>query len=78
MFHAHLQKSVNFLLLDEGFYIDQEFLFVCFFSLGLYLLHVEVPRLGAELELQLLAYDTTIATQDPNTTACGNTRSPIH
>ena len=26
---------------------------------------MEVPRLGVELELQLLAYTTAIATQDP-------------
>ena len=36
-------------------------LFVCLFSfLGLHLLHVEVPRLGIEMQLQLLA-DTTAA-----------------
>ena len=38
------------------------FLFFCF--LGLYLQHMEVPRLGVELKLQLLAYTTAIATQD--------------
>ena len=27
---------------------------------------MEVPRLGVELELQLLAYATATATQDPN------------
>ena len=27
---------------------------------------MEVPRLGVELELQLLAYTTTTATQDPS------------
>ena len=32
--------------------------------LGLHLQHMEVPRLGVESELQLLAYTTTIATQD--------------
>ena len=34
-----------------------------FLFLGRHLRHVEVPRLGVELELQLLAYTT--ATQDP-------------
>ena len=28
--------------------------------------HVEVPRLGVELELQLLAYTTIIVTPDPS------------
>ena len=36
---------------------------VCFF-LGLHLLHIEVPRLGIELELQLPVYTTVTATQD--------------
>ena len=38
-------------------------LFVCFFK-GLYPWHMEVPRLGVELELQLLAYATATATPD--------------
>ena len=38
------------------------YLFVCF--LGQHLRHVEVPRLGVELELYLLAYATATATQD--------------
>ena len=32
--------------------------------LGLRLWHVEVPRLGVELDLQLLAYTTATATPD--------------
>ena len=41
----------------------QHFIFIfCF--LGLHLQHVEVPRLGVESELQLLAYATATATQD--------------
>ena len=32
-----------------------QILFVCLFVLGLHLQHLEVPRLGVELELQLLA-----------------------
>ena len=35
------------------------------FFLGLYLRHVEVPRLGVESELQLPAHTTATATQDP-------------
>ena len=40
-------------------------LFVCFVFLGTLPGHMEVPRLGVELELQLLAYTTATATQDP-------------
>ena len=36
------------------------------FFLGLHLWHMEVPRLGIELELQLLAYTTVTATWDPS------------
>ena len=35
-----------------------------FFPLGLHLWHIEVPRLAAELKLQLLAYTTATATAD--------------
>jgi len=38
------------------------FLFFCF--LGPHLWHIEVPRLGVQSELQLLAYTTATATQD--------------
>ena len=38
------------------------FFFFCF--LGLRLQHMEVPRLGVKLELQLLAYTIATATQD--------------
>ena len=37
-----------------------------FFFLGPHLQHMEVPRLGVELELQLPAYATAIAMQDPS------------
>ena len=40
------------------------FFFLCF--LGPHLLHMEVPRLGVQSELQLLAYTTAIATWDPS------------
>ena len=39
-------------------------LFVYFCFLGPHLQHMEVPRLGVELELQLLAYTTATATLD--------------
>ena len=38
--------------------------FVCF--LGLHLQHRKVPRLGVKSELQLPAYTTATATQDPS------------
>ena len=40
--------------------------FFSLFFLGLHLLHMEFPRLGVELELQLLAYTTATATPDPS------------
>ena len=41
------------------------YLFTClFFFLWPHLWHMEVPRLGAELELQLPAYTTATATQN--------------
>ena len=42
------------------------FLFVCFAFLGLYLWHMEVPRLGVESELQQPAYTTATAMRDPS------------
>ena len=41
------------------------FLFLCFCFLGLYPWHLEVPRVGVESELQLQAYSTVTAMQDP-------------
>ena len=45
--------------------------FICFniyiyIFLGLHSQHMEVPRLGAELELQMPAYATATAAQDPS------------
>ena len=37
-----------------------------FCILGLHLQHMEVPRLGVQLELQLLAYTTATAMPDPS------------
>ena len=43
------------------------FFFFCFcFFLGPHWQHMEVPRLGAEWELQLQAYTTATATPDPS------------
>ena len=41
-------------------------LFFLLFFLGPYLQHMEVPRLGVELELQLPVYTTATATLDPS------------
>ena len=38
---------------------------LCFCFLGPHLRHMEVPRLGVQSKLQLLAYTTATATQDP-------------
>ena len=37
-----------------------------FFFLGLHLRHIEIPRLGVKLELQLLASTTATAMPDPS------------
>ena len=42
------------------------FLFLSFFLGGPHSWHMEVPRLGAESELQLSTYATATATQDPS------------
>ena len=42
------------------------FLFSLFCFLGPHLQHMEVPRLGVKLELQLPAYATTTATATPD------------
>ena len=40
--------------------------FFFFFFLGIHLQHMEVPRLGVKLDLQLLAFTTATATPDPS------------
>ena len=40
--------------------------FCCFLFLGPHLQHMEVPRIGVELALQLQAYATATATTDPS------------
>ena len=51
-------KMYRFLFFDFGFF------FLVF--LRLHPQHMEVPRLGAESELQPLVYTTATATPDPN------------
>ena len=46
------------------------FSFVCFLLYGPHLLHMEVPTLGVELGLQLLAYAKATAIRDPSP-VCG-------
>ena len=47
--------------------MKSKFLFLSLFCfLGLHLQHMEAPRLGVELELQLLAYTTAAITRDPS------------
>ena len=47
--------------------MGRSFSFLLFFVLlGLHLRHMEVPKLGVESELQLLAYTTATATPDPS------------
>ena len=60
------------------------FVLLCFCFLGLHLRHMEVPRLGAESELQLPPYTTVTAMPDPSricatyTTALSNAGSLTH
>ena len=52
------------LYLLKSFILRYFILIFCF--LGLHLLHMEVPRLGVQLELQMLAYTTAAAMPDPS------------
>ena len=51
------------MLLVDAWYLSH-FSLCFFFFLGPHLQQMEVPRLGVELELQLLAHTTTTATQE--------------
>ena len=65
---------------SEGFVFYLFFIFIFFAFLpflGPLLLHMKVPRLGVELELQLLAYTTATATQDLSH-VCNLHQYPIH
>ena len=57
-------EKVSFPEMIKLFYLFI-YLFVCLF-LPLHLRHIEIPGLGVELELQLLAFATVTATRDPS------------
>ena len=60
-------KNWRHQLISPLSWMSSPFLFYFIFCfLGLYPRHMEVPRLGVESELQLLAYTTAIAMQDPS------------
>ena len=50
-------------LIDFILFISSSFFFFSFFT-GMHPCYMEVPRLGVESELQLLAYTTATATPD--------------
>ena len=52
-----------FLAIPLTFFCVFVFVFFCLFRAALR--HMEIPTLGVESELQLLAYTTAIAMQDP-------------
>ena len=49
-----------------GYRIARFFVLFCYCFLGRHLRHMEVPRLGAESDLQLPAYTIATATHDPS------------
>ena len=49
----------------EAYIYVYMYIYMYIFFLGLHLKHMEVPRLGLESELQLLAYVTAAAAPDP-------------
>ena len=53
-------------LLSHGFLVLFCFVILSFVFLGMYLRHVEVPRLGVEWEIQLLAYITATTAWNPS------------
>ena len=53
-------------LQTDSFFLSFFFFLVFLPFLGLFPWHMEVPRLGVESELQLLAYTTATAMQDPS------------
>ena len=59
---------VGFLIIYIIYYSKNvyQLLLYFFFFLGLHLWHMGVPRLGVQLELQLLPYPTSTAAQDPS------------
>ena len=63
MFLFSLYKYPDMELVDHMVVLP---LSLSLFFLGLHLQHMEVPRLGAESELQLLAYTTATVMQNPS------------
>ena len=62
--HTHIHVKYVYVCLMFLFLLVFVFLFSVF--LGLHLQHVEVPRLGVRLELQLPAYAMATAMLDPS------------
>ena len=65
MVYFHMVAGGRFYGGKVYFYHFNLFFFVFFVFLGLHPWHMEVPRLGVELELQLPAYTTATAMPDP-------------
>ena len=63
-------SAAIFTICSNATFSTRPFLSIFFFLVsvfwGLHPWHMEVPRLGAELKLQLLAYTTVMATWDPS------------
>ena len=53
-------------IINQLYFKNKALIFFFFFFLGPHPQHMEVPRLGVELELQPLAYTTTTATPYPS------------
>ena len=71
-FHSKTPETIQWNIIQPEKRMKQYlyfiYLFVCLLAcfLGLHPRHMEVPRLGAEWELQLPAYATATATPDPS------------
>ena len=59
-----LQTNVYLNALELGLALSILFYFCLFCFLELHLWHMDIPRRGVKLELQLLTYDTATALQD--------------
>ena len=69
LFSEHSSESVfSFNLQNNVSCLAALFIYLVSFFVGLHLQHLEVPRLGVELELQCLTYATATATSDPSCT----------
>ena len=65
--HVHLYEICRQVSKMLNYFPIFFFFFLVFLPfLGLYLRHMEVPRLRVESELQLLAYTTATVTRDPS------------